>query len=322
MLKLKLNLILANCALIALALVGLPVVAADIAGAKDHPLLTRFAGTTIQNYQASDFDEVIMPVKPIPTETAIASSDLLSVEGKVTRIGYELAADKTALEVMRNYEAALGKNAFKPMFQCAGAACGRDMGGYLANSGKVMPTGFDAIFGNNDRYLLTRRNNAQGDVYVLLWVMEDRSNKRVLIYQQIAEVKPMKTNQVSVLSASDLKKSLDSNGKVAVYGIYFDTAKAEVKPNSKPALDEMAKLLVSNPGIRAYIVGHTDNVGSFNNNLELSQRRADAVVKALIGYKIDAQRLTGKGVASLAPVSSNGNDTGRGLNRRVELVLQ
>jgi len=226
LLKLKLNLILTNCALIALAWVALPAVAADIAGAKDHPLLTRFAGTTIQNYQASDFDEVIMPVKPIPIETAIGPSDLISVEGKATRIGYELAADKTSLEVMRNYEAALSKNAFTPIFQCAGAACGRDMGGYLANSGKVMPTGFDAIFGNNDRYLLTRRNNAQGDVYVLLWVMEDRSNKRVLIYQQIAEVKPMQTNQVSVLSASDLKKSLDSNGKVAVYGIYFDTAKS------------------------------------------------------------------------------------------------
>ncbi len=194
------------------------------------------------------------------------------------------------------------------------------MGGYLANSGKVMPTGFTASFDQKSRYLLARRAGADGDVHVLLWVVEDPANKRTLAYQQLVEGRPMATGQVSVLSASALKKSMDADGHVAIYGVYFDTAKAEVKPESRPSLEEMAKLLTAKPAMRVYVVGHTDNVGVLNANLDLSQRRAEAVAKALAALKIDPQRMTAKGVASLAPLGSNANDAGRARNRRVELV--
>jgi len=69
------------------------------------------------------------------------------------------------------------------------------------------------------------------------------------------------------------------------------------------------------------VVGHTDNVGSYETNLSLSKRRADAVVAALnTEYGINAGRLTANGVASLAPVAVNTTDEGRAKNRRVELV--
>ena len=83
--------------------------------------------------------------------------------------------------------------------------------------------------------------------------------------------------------------------------MYFDTDKAEVKPESKAALDEMGKLLKANPNLKVYVVGHTDNQGTLARNLDLSQKRADAVVKALeADYKIAAARLSPRGVASLA----------------------
>jgi outer membrane protein OmpA-like peptidoglycan-associated protein len=85
----------------------------------------------------------------------------------------------------------------------------------------------------------------------------------------------------------------------------------------------MAKLLNTNPSLKVYIVGHTDNQGQFAHNAELSQKRAEAVVQALTStYHVAPARLTGKGVASLAPVASNSDDAGRAQNRRVELVQQ
>ncbi|RPI09882.1 MAG: OmpA family protein, partial [Actinobacteria bacterium] len=110
---------------------------------------------------------------------------------------------------------------------------------------------------------------------------------------------------------------------VAVYGINFDTNKAAVKPESKAALDEIAKLLKSDAALKLKVVGHTDMVGSVEANMTLSQARAEAVVQALVGqYGIAAARLKGYGVGSLAPVATNDTDEGRAKNRRVELVKE
>jgi len=289
--------------------------------AKDHPLISRFAGSTIEYYQAVDFDEVVMPVKPIASQSKMTPDQLLKAEGKVTRIDYALPPNKTPVEVMRNYEQALGGAGFKTVFKCADAECGDDLDSFVGNSGKVLPSGWKARFGAI-RYLLAKRSGAEGDVYALIAAMYESGNRNGVVYHQVVEVKPMQGGQVTVLDAAHLKQGLEAEGKVAVYGIYFDTAKAEIKPDSKPSLDEMAKLLSGNPSLKVYIVGHTDNAGTLASNLELSQRRADAVVKALAGYRIDAQRMVAKGVASLAPVASNAGEAGRAKNRRVELVVQ
>jgi outer membrane protein OmpA-like peptidoglycan-associated protein len=115
------------------------------------------------------------------------------------------------------------------------------------------------------------------------------------------------------------KLGLDSqsSGKIGLYGIYFDTGKADIKAaESKSQLDEMAKLLKSQPALKVYIVGHTDNQA-------LSQQRAQAVVTTLARqYQIAPNRLASKGVASLAPVASNADEAGRAMNRRVGLVVQ
>lgn len=127
--------------------------------------------------------------------------------------------------------------------------------------------------------------------------------------------------QAVVANAAAFSNDLRTTGHAAVYGIYFDTDRAEVKPESEPALAEMAKLLKNNPALSVFIVGHTDNTGTFEHNMKLSQDRAVSVVNALVGtHGITAARLKASGVASLAPVASNKAEDGRAKNRRVELV--
>lgn len=137
---------------------------------------------------------------------------------------------------------------------------------------------------------------------------------------EIAEPKAMQSGQVTV-DASALGKGLAAEGKIALYGIYFDTGKAVLKPESKQAIAEMAKVLAADPRLSLYVVGHTDNVGTIEANLKLSRARAEAVVKAMVTeHKVAAARLQAHGVASLAPVAPNDTEDGRARNRRVELV--
>ena len=129
--------------------------------------------------------------------------------------------------------------------------------------------------------------------------------------------------QEVVANAEAMGNDINTTGHVSVYGIYFDTGKSEIKPESDAAISEIAKLLKGNGTLNIYVVGHTDNVGSFDSNMKLSKDRADAVAKALTAkHGIAAARLKPHGVASLSPVASNDTEEGRAKNRRVELVKQ
>lgn len=129
--------------------------------------------------------------------------------------------------------------------------------------------------------------------------------------------------QEVVASAEMFKTGLKATGHVEVPGIYFDTGKSELKPESNAALSEVATLLKGDPALKVFVVGHTDNVASLDLNTKLSQARADAVVQALVSqHGIAATRLMGRGVGPLAPVASNDAEEGRAKNRRVELVKQ
>jgi outer membrane protein OmpA-like peptidoglycan-associated protein len=118
-----------------------------------------------------------------------------------------------------------------------------------------------------------------------------------------------------------MAKGLGETGHIALYGIYFDTDKAVIKPESAPTLAEIAKLLTGQPELHVFIVGHTDNQGAYDYNMGLSQRRAAAVAAALAkSYSIAPGRMKTAGVGFLSPVGSNTTEQGRALNRRVELV--
>lgn len=121
----------------------------------------------------------------------------------------------------------------------------------------------------------------------------------------------------------NMSEGIDRDGKIALYGILFDVGKSVIKPESAPALQMVIDYLIANPGIKIYVVGHTDNTGLFASNITLSKARAKAVKDYLVTKgKIAATRLGSDGVGSLCPVATNATEEGKALNRRVEIVKQ
>ena len=172
------------------------------------------------------------------------------------------------------------------------------------------------VDGFNYHYMAARKADAGREVYAS--VLTSENNKEIYAMLVIAEVGSMQNKMVD---ASAMAKGLGDKGHIALYGIYFDTDKAIIKPESKPTLDEIAKLLRGQPQLNVVIVGHTDSQGNYDYNMDLSRRRAEAVATELGGsYQIARTRLRTAGVGFLAPIGSNATDDGRALNRRVELV--
>jgi len=297
--------------------------AQDKEGGKDHPLISRFPGSVIKHYDVKKFDEYILPLDKLDEERKLSKSQRL--EGKITRIQYKAPEDRSTFEIYRNYELALKKAGFEILF----AGTERELGGKWTDQlyKHINDLRSDArieIQNKEDfRYLSAKLSSPEGDVYVSFCVSLGFYRWPV-IQLDVIEVKPMEIGLVTVnADALALAKDIARTGHVAVYGIYFDTDKADVKPESEPVLQEIAKLLQQNPELKLYVVGHTDNVGDLTYNMELSQARADAVVKILVSqYSINAKRLKAHGVGFLAPVASNKTEEGRAKNRRVELVEQ
>ena len=209
-------------------------------------------------------------------------------EGKVTNLEYYVktgAKQASMLQIARNYE-----NAIKQIGGKILTSAGRVIEGKIAKNGGV--------------------------TYVHVEAFNDGRNYGVIV----VETGMMKQDVVA--DAAALSASIAATGKATVDGIYFDTEKSVVKPESDPALDEITKLLKQDGRLTLYVVGHTDNAGALDHNLKLSADRADAVVKSLIGRGIAASRLKAAGVGPYCPVASNHTEEGKAKNRRVELVEQ
>lgn len=117
-----------------------------------------------------------------------------------------------------------------------------------------------------------------------------------------------------------IERNLAQSGCAAVYGIYFDFDSARLRPESEPALKDIAEALRHNPAWNVVIRGHTDNLGGDAYNLTLSTRRAEAVQQALAtGFRLSSARLTSEGYGASRPKAPNDTLQGRALNRRVEL---
>ena len=251
---------------------------------------------------------------------------LTSVDGEVTLIEYELPEDMSLRQAALSYQAALPKAGFRSLVNCRPVATCGEMAEDLINA-RVIPQGyafkFLGVSGQRDQeFLQIHRGKYQGaDTYVLLLGMQTSNpDIRDSVYQQIVSVKEA-ASVMSVNTAAQLASELGSSGAAVVGGIYFDTDRSIVKPESRPALEQIASLLRKDNKVRLYIVGHTDDAGDYVHNQTLSEARAKAVRDSLIQqFKIDASRLDAHGVGSLAPVASNRSDAGRASNRRVMIV--
>lgn len=279
--------------------------------ARDNPLLPRYPGAKIYGHKKIDTETVKIPFAINATEKTP-----LQLTGDLTRHSYTIENVST-LKVYENYKAALTSAGFNFASQCELEQCGNkkqanDLGDQLALSGSVYN------WYRNPYYLLGKKPLPTGNVYIALFIGAYES--QVGAQQVILQEKAMQTGLVNV-NADGLKQQIDADGKALIYGIYFDTGKAEVKTESKPTLDVIAELLKRNPDLLLYVVGHTDDTGDGAANVSLSKQRADSVVAALIkDYQIAANRLQAQGVGPYAPAGNNTSDAGKQKNRRVELV--
>ena len=127
----------------------------------------------------------------------------------------------------------------------------------------------------------------------------------------------------AVTHATELETKLARNRRAEVYGIYFDFAKATIRPESEAVLAEIADVLSKHPDWTLRLEGHTDNIGGAAANQSLSDRRTAATRQALIDrYHVAAARLTSQGFGASRPKDTNETIEGRARNRRVELVRE
>lgn len=308
---------------------GQPVWAEDVTGAHDHPMLTRYPQSVIKWYDVQTFMPYKIGVATVGGYRKI--DDWVETTGKVTRIYYELSGERTHADVYANYKKALNDAGFRLMadgFQ-AGQSVSPEIGSrnwltiYYAANTLPPGAGVELLHGTatsgGSAFLAGQKMQAGMTVYVAIGVTQQRAD-RVTYLIDVIEAGEAETGLVTI-DAEARGKGIDQYGKVALYGLYFDHDKAVLKPESKPALVEIAKLLKARPKLNVYVVGHTDSTGAFSHNLKLSQDRGRAIVDALVKeYGIASARLEPHGVASLAPVAANRSDGERAKNRRVELV--
>jgi outer membrane protein OmpA-like peptidoglycan-associated protein len=282
----------------------------DVAGSRDYPGIGRFGGSIITGYQVKDFDASKLQAAAFKDGKPV---DARRLEGRVTRIAYRTNPGPSILEVSRNFETQLAKDGFETLVACDTDACG---GIPFTEAIDILPVPMMWVDGFNYRYYAGKKGEAGHETYAAVVVSKNNDNVTAeLVVTQIGEI----ANKM--VDAAAMAKGLGDKGHIALYGIYFDTDRATLKPESRPTLNEIAKLLTGQPALNVFIVGHTDSQGSFEHNMTLSRQRAEAVAAELVrAHKIAAARLRTAGVGFLAPVGSNASEDGRALNRRVELV--
>ncbi len=302
----------------------------DCEACKDHPLLARYPGSFLLGADQKGFEEAALPLGPT-TQNAAGENiapKVLNVTGKRTRLFYFAPPERSGIEVFTNYQEALQKAGMSVLWTCADTQCGGDFASqalellHLNHLDNTPQSSLGFTNSERPRYLLAKLARAQGDVYIVVMAADKTDQQCPAIFVLLIESKPMEKGLVTV-TANALDQSLISSGKAVIYGITFDFDKADIKPESKAQLDQIAQLMRDHADLKLAITGHTDNQGAADYNQKLSQRRADAIVAALVGnYGLAANRLSAQGLGSSAPIASNDNEEGKAKNRRVELVKQ
>lgn len=303
---------------------------ADSPGGEDHPMVTRYEGSFIDGMEVHEWDEFELPLGPavwgadgvkVPKEKA-------TLEGRITRILYRGPDGKSTLDIVSNYQSALEGAGFETLYKC-GSDCGNSFEALLYGPTekrirKTETSGSAFDIPQDVRFLAARLTDSDRVVHVAVLAAYDNGfgalSKRPVTLLQIIEAKSMDTGMVTV-DADAIGKGIDATGHMAIYGVQFDTNSSRIKVDSSPVLAEIAKLLESRPSLNLLVVGHTDNQGEFEYNMNLSNQRAHSVVNHLVErHGIDKGRLNAAGVGYLAPVATNDSPDGRARNRRVELV--
>jgi len=260
-------------------------------------------------------------------------STVQNTEGVLRRVFCRAPEGRSPLEIIKNYENAIKEDGGVVLF------ISRNPKDIVINDQK-----FGELFRKNRKdlglstyvfthttfpelvteYLLGKLSTTDKDIYIIVaagpgaWAASEHNRT---FYELVTlEAEPM---EMGMVTSADIGKGLSTLGRIAIYSIFFDTGKSEVKPESADALKVIAEYLNANKAQKVLIVGHTDNTGDFDMNISLSKDRADAVMKKLIAeYAVAENQLKPYGAGPIAPVASNSTEEGRAQNRRVEIVEQ
>jgi OOP family OmpA-OmpF porin len=257
----------------------------DVKGSQDPSLFTRMPNFRIAEYNEKQFDSYNFRV----TQSGKDASQ--TAEGRLTYWKYIFDRSTNAvipskIQIMRNYEEAAAKVGGKRVFE-------------------------------NPNMTTIKISKDNQIIWVEVSPVPNGYEYKLRILEQQAMVQDV------VADAAALKAGLAETGHVELQGVFFDTGKADLKPESEAALKEVAKMLQQSADIKVWVVGHTDYVGSVESNLTLSAARAASVAKYLTSnLGIDSRSLGSFGAGPYAPIAPNNTEEGRAKNRRVELVVQ
>jgi OmpA-OmpF porin, OOP family len=318
--------------------------AKDEKGAMDHSILKRIEGSEIIWSKVTPFDEFILSLERVGYDyekQSLLATKHEKVEGLHTTLYYQLPGETSTLEAVRQYESDLKPAGYETLFCAENDHLDDGYGRFVERTFPTVPRtpslqNLHAFNRDEQQYMVLKGVGKGGNtIYISLYafVLQDVSTGfdemrdthrlakgQTLVRVDVLETKAMES-RMTVIKADKITEAIQLTGRVAIYGLLFDTAKSDLKSESQASIAEIAKAIQANPKQRFLIVGHTDNVGDLALNQALSQRRAAAVVATLTtDYQIPANRVVDVGVGMAAPVATNDDEAGRGKNRRVEIV--
>ena len=325
---------LATCTLLAVAVFfGSAQIsfAQDVAGSKDPAGMKRYEGSTLIGYRAPKFDEYLLPLGEPTQGDPPAYEKSMPAEGQVSYYTYLAPAGRSPAELFRNYKQEFQRLGIEVVYEKSASQHGW-FGPTFGKISSELDLGQILEYDEADERLLVGKTKDSKPSYYEIFVtaykdgviperLTDKVAKTQVLAQIVVIAPDVMEKKMTFVNADDMQQAIHDSGKVALYGVYFDTDKDAVKSESQPTLAEIAKLMKTEPALRLHVVGHTDNQGKPDYNLDLSRRRAASVVAELTSkYGIAASRLDAFGCGVYSPVASNELETGRAKNRRVELV--
>lgn len=251
------------------------------------------------------------------------------IEGRVIWAAHRLNDEtRSSADILAGYRQRLQALGFEVLFECETKTCG----GFDFRFGATLLPPPGMLVDVADFHQLSAQR-ADPETYASILV------SRVLddIYIQTVMATPAEPSTEiaaapAVTTAPDtvilpqeereLVQNLRRDGHVPVTGLSFATGGTDLSSGSAAALDMLSRMLSRDSELSVVIVGHSDNEGTLDGNIDLSRRRAEAVRDALIERGVPGGQLDARGIGYLAPVTSNASEQGRAQNRRVELVLR
>ena len=304
--------------------------AQDVEGSKDPAGMKRYEGSELIGYRAPKFDEYLLPLGTPTSMAPAVYAKSKQIEGLVSYYTYLAPEGRTPTELFRNYKQEFQRLGIQTLYEKNAGQAGW-FGPTLDKVAEDSDLSQILAYDEADERLMVGKSNDTNPSYYLVFVtaykdgviperLQSKVQKGRALAQLVIVTPEQMEKKMAFVNADDMRQALHESGKVALYGVYFDTDKDVVKSESQPTLEEIAKLFKGESALRLHVVGHTDNQGKGDYNLDLSRRRAANVVRELSKLGIAANRLDSFGCGLYSPVAPNGTEDGRAKNRRVELV--